>query len=262
MLGRLDGKVAIISGAGSCGPGIGVGRATAVLFARAGARLVLVDVKGDRAVETQRLLAETGADTVIVEVDVTEADSPRRIVDAAVERFGTVDILVNNAAISPLVGILDAPSALYDTMVATNLTAPYRLTQTVLPVMQANGGGAITNITSVAAFRGTGVSQTAYSASKAGLLGMMVDVACSYGGYGIRVNCVSPGHIDTPMRTAVAQDAGIDVSALDAGAHTALGFEGDAWDIARAVLFLSSPDARYITGVHLPVDGGTSVRNP
>jgi NAD(P)-dependent dehydrogenase (short-subunit alcohol dehydrogenase family) len=133
------------------------------------------------------------------------------------------------------------------------------LTQAVLPVLVERGGGAILNIISIAALRGQGgMGQTAYAVSKAGLLGLMVDVADVFGKHGVRVNCIAPGIIDTPMRAAAIRQAGHDPSELDLGYKTALGIEGDAWDIARSALFLAGPDGRYITGVVLPVDGGTT----
>lgn len=259
---RLAGKVAVISGAGSSGPGIGVGKAMSILFAQQGARIVLVDKFEDRALETLRLIKDAGGEATVVAADVTDAAACQRVVDEAVTAFGTVDVLVNNAAISPLVGIVDTTPEVYAAVMAVNVQAAFMLTKAAIPIMSQQGGGAVVNITSVASIRGTGVAQTAYSTSKAALLGMTWDVACAYGKQGVRINCIAPGHIDTPMRTAEAATIGIDVTEVDMGPRTALGFEGDAWDIARAALFLASDDARFITGVHLPVDGGATVRMP
>jgi NAD(P)-dependent dehydrogenase (short-subunit alcohol dehydrogenase family) len=224
--------------------------------------VLLVDMYEDRANETLHLVKEAGGEAAVVAADVTDATACQRVVDEAVHQFGGLDILVNNAAISPLVGILDTSPELFDQVIAVNVRGPFMLSKAAIPVMMQRGGGSIVNITSIAGIRGTGVAQTAYSTSKAALAGMTVDIANAYGRQGIRVNCVAPGHIDTPMRDAVAAEIGLDPSTLDMGARTSLGREGDAWDIARAALYLASDDARYVTGVHLSVDGGTSTRSP
>jgi NAD(P)-dependent dehydrogenase (short-subunit alcohol dehydrogenase family) len=256
---KLEGKVAVVTGAGSSGPGFGTGKAISVLFAREGAKLVLVDRFEDRAEETLTQVEAEGADATIVTVDLAEVSSAQRVIDQAVATFGGVDILVNNAAVPSSTGILDTSPELYQRILAVNLAAPFMLTQAVLPVLVERGGGAILNITSIAALRGQGgMGQTAYAVSKAGLLGLMVDVADTFGRHGVRVNCIAPGIIDTPMRAAAIHQAGLDLSEIDLGYKTALGIEGDAWDIARSALFLAGPDGRYITGVVLPVDGGTT----
>jgi NAD(P)-dependent dehydrogenase (short-subunit alcohol dehydrogenase family) len=262
MVGRVEGKVAIVSGAGSSGPGVGVGKAVSVLFAREGARVVLVDKFEDRALETFAMVKDEGGTATVVVADVSDPAQCERITDEAVAQFGRIDILVNNAAISPLVGMLDTDAKLYEQIMAVNTTGPFMLSKAAIPVMIEGGGGAVANITSIAAIRGTGVPETAYAASKAALLGIMASVACAYGPKGIRINCIAPGHIDTPMRNLAGAEIGIDVKAIDFTSRNALGREGDAWDIARAALFLCSDDAAYITGVHLPVDGGAAARAP
>jgi NAD(P)-dependent dehydrogenase (short-subunit alcohol dehydrogenase family) len=256
---KLEGKVAVVTGAGSSGPGVGTGKAISVLFAREGAALVLVDKVEDRAKETLALVEAEGAEATVVTVDLAEIASGQQVIDQAVATFGGVDVLVNNAAIPSTTGILDTTPELYQQIVAVNLTAPFMLTKAALPVLVERGGGAIVNVISIAALRGQGgVGQTAYAASKAGLVGLMVDVADTFGQHGVRVNCVAPGIIDTPMRAAAIRQAGRDPSTIDLGHRTALGIEGDAWDIARAALFLAGPDGRFVTGVVLPVDGGTT----
>ena len=259
---KLDGRVAIVTGAGSSGPGIGTGKAISVLLAREGARVVLVDKFEERAKETLALIEDEGGEATIVAADLADIAVCQQIVDEAVARFGTVDILVNNAAIASSTGILDTTPELYQQVLAVNLTAPFMLTKAVIPVMQRGGGGAIVNITSIAAMRGSGGGgQTAYAAAKAGLMGLMVDVADGFGTSGIRINCIAPGLIDTPMRTQAMLQAGVDPKDIDLSFKTSLGFEGDAWDIARAVLFLAGPDGRYVTGVLIPVDGGAVARS-
>jgi NAD(P)-dependent dehydrogenase (short-subunit alcohol dehydrogenase family) len=260
--GRLAGKVAIVTGAGSSGPGVGTGKAISVLFAREGARIVLVDRYEERARETLALIEADHGEATIVTADLSEAASYQQVVDEAVARYSTVDILVNNAAIAPSTSILDTTPELYEQVLAVNLTAPFFLTKAVIPIMVEAGGGSIVNIMSIAAMRGQGGrGRTAYAASKAGMWGLMVDVADSFGSQGIRINTVAPGIIDTPMRAATMREAGVDPDTVDLSSKTSLGFEGDAWDIARAALFLAGPDGRYITGVLLPVDGGTTARS-
>jgi NAD(P)-dependent dehydrogenase (short-subunit alcohol dehydrogenase family) len=256
---KLKGKIAIVTGAGSSGPGVGTGKAISVLLAREGAKVVLVDKFEERAKETLALLEAEGGEALIVTVDLAEMGSAQMIVDETVSGFGGVDIVVNNAAIASSTSILDTTEELYAQILAVNLTAPFMLTKAAIPILIERGGGSIVNVISVAALRGQGgKGQTAYAASKAGLLGLMVDVADSYGKHGIRVNCVAPGIIDTPMRNNAIIQGGRDPATLDLGYKTALGIEGDAWDIARAALFLAGPDGRFITGVMLPVDGGST----
>lgn len=260
--GNLDGKVAIVTGAGSSGPGIGTGKAISVLLAREGAQVLLVDRFEDRAQETLRLIEDDGGQAAVATIDLSEVSAGQQVVDAAMSRFGCLDILVNNAAVASSTSLLDTTPELYAQIVAVNLTAPFMLTKAAIPAMVERGGGSIVNIISIAALRGQGGSgQAAYATTKSGLIGLMTDVADSYGKQGIRVNCIAPGIIDTPMRNASIIQAGLDPKELDLTFKTSLGVEGDAWDIARAALFLAGPDGRYITGVVLPVDGGTVARS-
>jgi NAD(P)-dependent dehydrogenase (short-subunit alcohol dehydrogenase family) len=265
--GKLDGKVAIVTGAGSSGPGVGTGKAMSVLFAREGAKVVLVDKFEDRARETLDLIRGDGGEATIVLADLEQIDAAQPIVDAAVEHYGGVDVLVNNAAITSSYSLLDTTVEQYQKVLAINLTAPFMLSKAAIPIMIERGGGSIVNITSIIAVTGTGSPAAAYGAAKAGLIGLMYDLADTYGPQGIRVNCVAPGLIDTPMRDHAMIEAGVDPSALaeikekyNLGSRTALGFEGDAWDIARTALFLAGPDGRYLTGLHIPVDGGVTAR--
>ena len=260
--GKLDGKVAIVTGAGSSGPGVGTGKAISVLFAQEGATVVLVDMVESRAKDTLARVEADGGNASVLVADVSDIATCQHIVDETVRRHGTVDILVNNAAISSSTSILDTTPELYSQVLAVNLTAPFFLTRAAIPIMVDAGGGSIVNIMSIAAMRGQGGrGRTAYAASKAGMWGLMVDVADSFGAQGIRINTIAPGIIDTPMRAAAMRQGGLDPATVDLSSKTSLGFEGDAWDIARASLFLAGPDGRYITGVLLPVDGGTTARS-
>ena len=260
--GKLDGKVAIVTGAGSSGPGLGTGKAMSVLFAREGAKVVLVDMFEDRAKETLALIEDEGGEATIVTADLGDLTECQRVVDEAVARYGTVDILINNAALSSSTSLLDTSVDLLQRMLTINLAAPFMLTKAVVPVMQQGGGGAIVNISSIASLRGTGGNgSAAYATAKAGLMGLMVDVADAYGKSGIRINCVAPGIIATPMREQAMRQAGVDPATIDLSFKVSLPAEGDAWDIAKTALFLVSDDGAYITGVMIPVDGGTTARS-
>jgi NAD(P)-dependent dehydrogenase (short-subunit alcohol dehydrogenase family) len=262
MAGKVDGKVAIVTGAGSSGPGLGTGKATSVLLAREGAKVILVDKFEDRARETLEMIEADGGEATIVVGDLAEIPTTTRVVEEAVATYGGVDILVNNAAIPASVALLDTTDEDWQRFLAINLTAPFMLCRAAIPVMIEGGGGSIVNISSVAALRGNGgTGCSAYAATKAGLEGLMIDVADAYGTKGIRINCVAPGLIATPMRDEAVRSKGGDPSKLDLTFKTSLGIEGDGWDIARAVLFLAGPDGRYITGVMLPVDGGAVARS-
>jgi NAD(P)-dependent dehydrogenase (short-subunit alcohol dehydrogenase family) len=260
--GKLAGKVAVVTGAGSSGPGMGTGKAISVLLAREGAKVVLVDQFEDRAKETLSLIESEGGEATIVTADLAEVPAAQQVVDAALAAYGRLDVLVNNAAISSSTSLLDTAPELLAKILAVNLAAPFLLCKAAVPAMIDAGGGSIVNITSIAAMRGQGGrGAAAYASAKAGLMGLMVDVADAYGSKGIRINCVAPGIIDTPMRTQAMIQGGVDPKTIDLSFKTSLGFEGDAWDIARAVLFLAGPDGRYVTGVLLPVDGGTTARS-
>jgi NAD(P)-dependent dehydrogenase (short-subunit alcohol dehydrogenase family) len=255
--GKLAGKIAIVTGAGSSGPGMGTGKAMSLTFAREGAKVVLVDLFADRARDTQELIASEGGESAIVEADLSNIASIEQVVADCVAQFGGVDILVNNAALTSPYGLLETTTEQLEKCIAVNLTAPFLLCKAAIPTMIERGGGSIINITSIASLRGQGGKGCpAYASAKAGMNGLMIDIADSFGKQGIRINCVAPGIIDTPMRDATIAKGGHTKESLNLGRKTALGIEGDAWDIARAALFLAGPDGRYITGVHLPVDGG------
>jgi NAD(P)-dependent dehydrogenase (short-subunit alcohol dehydrogenase family) len=261
---KLAGKVAIVTGAGSSGPGFGTGKAISVLFAREGAKVILVDKFEDRASETLELIRQEGGEAKVVTADLSQIPECQRIVDETVNHYGGVDILINNAAMSQSCSLTDTSPELYHQMLAVNLTAPFFLTKAAIPQMIRRGGGSVVFITSIAAMRGQGgMGAAAYAAAKSGLHGLMTDIGDAYGKQGIRVNCVAPGMINTPMRTSVIEKAGLDVEKINKFVigRTALGIEGSAWDVAHATLYLSSPEARYMTCVLLPVDAGATQRN-
>jgi NAD(P)-dependent dehydrogenase (short-subunit alcohol dehydrogenase family) len=260
---KLDGLVAIVTGAGSSGPGFGTGKAMSVLFAREGAKVVLVDAIEERAVETQAVITSEGGEATIIVADLSSVSECNRVIDAAVRFYGVLDILVNNAAFPPCASLLDTTEEIWAKSVAVNLTAPLFLTKAAIPAMTARGGGAILYVSSIAALRGQGgKGGAAYAATKSGLHGLMVDVASAYGKQGIRVNCIAPGMVSTPMRTAQLERTGLDFDKLNQTLieRTALGVAGDAWDVAEAALYFCGPSARYITGILMPVDAGVTAR--
>ena len=257
---RLKDKVAIVSGAGSVGPGWGNGRATTVRFAEEGARVFAVDRDAQALKETLDRAPGIAAHYC----DVTDSAAVAAMVRACVDRFGRVDILVNNVGGSAPGGPVEMPEEVWDAQVDFNLKSVFLGCKHVLPVMERQGGGAIVNIASTSGLRWGGSAQVAYAATKAGVIQLTRVVAVQYAPKGIRVNTVVPGQLHTPMVEArlAKQRMGGDVQALLASRQKRipLGFAGDGRDTANAVLFLASDEARFITGVELVVDGGMTVR--
>jgi NAD(P)-dependent dehydrogenase (short-subunit alcohol dehydrogenase family) len=254
---RLAGKVAIVTGAGSSGDGVGIGQAIATVLAREGASLVLVDKDGDRAETTHRSLDGTAGKSTVFVGDVTIERDCEAMVVAATDTFGGLDILVNNAAISRHVAITETSKELFDEVLDVNLGGSFFACKYAVPALVARGGGSIVNIGSVAAVRDSGTSHPAYCSSKAAQLGLTIDLAGAYGRSNVRVNAVLPGMVYTPMMQSVGR---VDD---EVRAHlNLLGRMGSAWDIAHAVGFLCSDEASYITGVVLPVDGGATAAMP
>jgi len=254
--GRVEGKVAIVTGAGSTpGPGIGTGKATAVVLAREGASVLLVDLYPERAEQTRQMIEEEGGKAVVCAADVTRAADCEAMVRAAVDAFGTVDILVNNIGLAALGTVVDTTEEAWDRALSVNLRTAFLASKYAVPVMAANGAGAVVNVASISALRGDGT--LAYSAAKGGLIAMTVDMAYSHGRQGIRVNAVAPGHITTPMVLSVSAP-GARAEFMNAMRSEAglLGTPGTGWDVAWAVTFLASDEARWITGATLPVESG------
>jgi NAD(P)-dependent dehydrogenase (short-subunit alcohol dehydrogenase family) len=251
---RLDGRVAIVTGAGSSGPLPGIGVATAVLFASQGAQVAIVDISPERAANTEKLIAGAGlpgASTSVV-ADITSAAECERCVREVVGQFGRLDVLVNNAAVAGGGGdVATVDEAGWNRVVALNLNAVMLMSKCAVPHLRAAGGGSIVNMSSIAAIRGMGSG--AYAATKAGVIGLTYDLAYSLGRDGIRVNCIAPGHLFTPMG-----DQGGEELRHQRRRAGLLGTEGTGWDAAWAALFLASEESRWITGVVLPVDAGTT----
>ena len=259
-MGRLEGKVAVVCGAGSVGPGWGNGRATAVRFAQEGANVFAVDRDAEKLKET--LEKAPGLQTHIC--DLLDSKAVAAMVAACVSAFHRVDILVNAIGGSAPGGPVEMSEDTWHAQMDFNLKSVFLGCKHVLPVMERQGAGAIVNISSSSGVRFTGAHQIAYSASKAGVIQFSRALAVQVAPRGIRVNTVVPGQLHTPMVEArlARQRAGGDVEALlrQRVERIPLGFAGDGRDTANAALFLASDEARFVTGTELVVDGGMTVR--
>jgi NAD(P)-dependent dehydrogenase (short-subunit alcohol dehydrogenase family) len=255
--GRVEGKVAIVTGAGSTpGPGVGTGKAISVALAREGAKVLLVDLHPERAEETQRMIKEEGGEAVVFRADCTKWQQCAAMVMAALDTFGTVDILVNNLGLASFGTVVDMHEREWDRTFDINLRTVFLASKYAIPVMAAQGSGSVINLSSISAQRGG--RTIAYSAAKAGVEAMTFDMAHAHGRQGVRVNCVLPGNIVTPVAANVISVLP-DSDELEElrRQSSMIGTPGNAWDIAAAVVFLASDEARWITGVTLPVDAGS-----
>ena len=251
---RLPGKVAIVTGAGSRAEGIGNGRAAAVLFAREGARVLLVDQSRDAAEATLRMIRDEGGEAAAFDADVTRSEDCRAMVDEAVRRWGRLDILDNNVGIGGRATVVDVTEADWDHLMRVNVTSMMLTSKHAVPVMARGGGGAIVNISSISALRPRGL--TPYSVSKGAVIALTRAMAIDHAPQNIRVNCIAPGPVYTPM----VYGAGMSEELRERRRRASpLGIEGSGWDIGYAALFLVSDEARYVTGVVLPVDGGVTI---
>lgn len=262
--GRLAGKVALVTGAGSVGPGWGNGRAIAVRFAQEGATVFGVDRELDRMLETARLITEAGGTFLPASCDVTSSTAIADVVARCMQEFGRIDVLVNNVGGSAKGGPVEMSEDVWDAQTDHNLKSVFLTCKHVLPHMVAQGSGAIVNISSTSALRWTGAAQIAYAATKAGVIQFSKVLAVQYAKQGIRVNTVVPGQLHTPMVEVrlAGQRAGGDVEALLAQRQSRipLPFMGDGRDTANAALFLACDESRFVTGTEIIVDGGMSAR--
>jgi len=256
MVDRLKDKVALVSGAGSSGPGWGNGKATAALFAREGARVFAVDINLDAALETKRIVEKEGGICEALAGNVSHADDVAAMVDACIAAFGRIDVLHNNVGIVEVGGPVETSEESWDRVNDVNL-------KQVLPHMERQGKGAIVNIASVSGIRWLGVPYISYAATKAAIIQFTRVIALQYARSGIRANSVLPGMMNTPMVHAPEVIAAYGGSAEEMvrrrDAQCPMGRMGDAWDVAYAALFLASDEAKYITGTELVVDGGLTV---
>nr|CAD6606369.1 NAD(P)-dependent oxidoreductase [Rhizobium sp. TCK] len=264
MARRLEGKIAIVTGAGCVGPGWGNGRATCVRFAEEGARVFAVDLRMETMTETLERTRQVGGEIEPYLCDVTDRSAVEAMVSACQERFGAIDILVNNVGGSAKGGAAALEEDVWDRQLDFNLKSVFLTCRAVLPVMEAKRSGAIVNVSSTSGLRYTGSPQVAYASAKAAIIQFSRVTAVEFAPKGIRVNTVVPGQLHTPMvETRLAgQRAAGDVDALLASRvrRIPLGWMGDGRDTANAALFLASDEARFVTGTEIVVDGGMSVR--
>jgi NAD(P)-dependent dehydrogenase (short-subunit alcohol dehydrogenase family) len=265
MTRRLEGKVALVTGAGSVGPGWGNGRAAAVLFAREGARVVAVDRDRAAADETARLIAEEQGQALVLEADVTDLKSVAAMADSALKKFGRIDVLLNNVGGSIPGGPEEMSVEEFRGQIDINLTSVFITTKVLLPQMAKQKSGSVVNVGSIGGLRHLGHDHVGYSAGKSALVQFTRQLAVRYARDGIRCNTVIPGMIDTPLlehRVSRQKGRG-DLATLREEARTRvpLGKRGDAWDVAYAALFLASDEAKYVTGTEILVDGGLMARS-
>jgi NAD(P)-dependent dehydrogenase (short-subunit alcohol dehydrogenase family) len=254
----IAGKVAIVTGGGAPDDGIGNGRAAAMLLARAGARVLVVDILGDAAEQTVAMITQEGGEAAPFVADVSDEAQCRSLVEAAIKQFGRLDLLDNNVGIGARGSVVDTPVEDWRRVMRINVDSMFLVSRYAIPAMaETAGGGAIVNVSSISALRPRGL--TAYSTSKGAVIALTRAMAVDHGPQGIRVNCVAPGPIYTPrMYTGQMTPAGREARRK----ASVLGIEGLGWDIGHAVRFLLSNQARYITGQTLVVDGGASLVGP
>ena len=260
---RLKDKVALVTGAGSIGPGWGNGKAAAVLFARQGARVVCSDINPDAARETAGIIEEEGGEASVFEADVADAARVEALVAHTVETYGRIDILQNNVGIIEIGGPVEISEEGWDKVIDVNVKSMFLTCKYALPHMEAQGAGAIVNVSSIASLRYVGYPCVSYNASKGAINQLTQNIAVQYAPKGIRANCVCPGLMNTPMiHASVTGGYEHDAEKMvkERNAICPMGHMGDAWDVAHASLFLASEEARYVTGHMLVVDGGITCK--
>ena len=249
---RLRGKVAIVTGAGSRGPGLGNGKAAAILFAREGARVLCVDQVLDRAEETVGLIRGEGGEAAGLAADVTRADDCRVMVEAAVSRWGGLDVLHNNVGIESRKDLLETTEEDWDEVLEVDLKSVFLATRAAVPAIVAHGGGSVVCVSSIVGHRGHG--RTAYAAAKAGIEGFVRTVAVQLGPQGVRINAIAPGTVWTPMVEGLGPEA-----RERRRKASPLGTEGTGWDVGWGAVYLASDESRWVTGQVLVIDAGLTV---
>lgn len=251
---RLAGKVAIVTGAQSSGPGLGIGKAIAIQFAREGANVLLVNRSQDRAEELCEQIRRDGGECSAYAGDVTSAKDVERMIETVIQRYGRLDILCNNVGIGGSGTAETVTEETWDSCVNVNMKGTMLCCKSAIPRMKESGGGSIINLSTPAAVRGFRRGTTgfaAYSAAKAGVIGLTLSIAADFAADGIRANCLLAGMVNTPVLDKFGDDA-----REQRRLATPLPTEGTAWDVAWAAVFLASDESRWVTGASIPVDGG------
>jgi NAD(P)-dependent dehydrogenase (short-subunit alcohol dehydrogenase family) len=261
---RLEGKVALVTGCGSAGPGWGIGKAIAVLFAREGASVFGCDINAVAAEATRSIIQREGGECEVCNADVTASDQVRVLVERCVERFGAVDVLVNNVGMVEVGGPVEYPEEKWRRTLDVNVTSMFLTCKYVIPCMETNGGGSIVNIGSIAGIRDTGVPYIGYCTTKAAVLGFSRGVALQYAAKHIRSNVILPGLMKTPFIVEPLKEVygagSVDKMMKVRDAQCPMGHMGDAWDVAEAATYLASDAAKYVSGAELVVDGGLTAK--
>ena len=254
---RLKGKVAIVTGAGTATDVDGTGQAMAILFARHGARVIVADMSEENAQKTIDAIEVEGGAASLFTVDVTKNAECKAMVDAAVERYGGLDILVNNVGIGRGGTVVEVSEEEWDLVLNVNLKSMMLTSKHAIPTMIEGGGGAIINLSSINGLRAGWIADVHYSAAKGGVVAMTKNMAVHHGRDNIRVNAIAPGHIHGSIVATISEER------REMRRRAApLGTEGTAWDVAWAALFLASDEARWISGIVLPVDAGLIATTP
>jgi NAD(P)-dependent dehydrogenase (short-subunit alcohol dehydrogenase family) len=262
---KLTNKVALIMGCGSVAQGWGNGRTMAVLMARQGAAIFGTDLNLENAEDTRERIEEEGNRATVVRCDSTKAEDVERAVNACLELHGRIDILVNNVGLSQPGGPVDMTETVWDAQIEVNLKGAFLACKHVLPVMRRQGAGSVINVSSVAGLRYVGKPQVAYAAAKAALIQFTRTTAVIHAAEGIRLNCVVPGLMHTPLLENLVQKyAQGDPDGFLARRNNQIPMKhmGDAWDTAHAALFLAADESRYVTGTEIVIDGGLIASTP
>ena len=253
---RLDGKVAVVVGAGSSGPGIGNGKATSVLFAREGPRVLLVDSAPERAEETLAMIRSENGEASVFEADATRAGDCEAAMEAAIDRYDRLDILANIVGILRRGTVVEVEEEDWDLTMNVNVKSIVLASKFAIPRMIDSGGGSIINLSSIAGLRA--YNTTPYSTSKAAIVGLTMSMAADHGRENVRVNCIAPGPVYTPMVAPLMTDERRERRKN----ASLLGTEGTAWDVGWAAVYLASEESRWVTGTVLTVDAGVTAAVP
>jgi len=251
---RLDGKVAIVTGAQSSGSGFGIGKATAIHFARQGAKVLLVNRSEKRAHELKKEIDQEGGSCSVFAGDVTQAEDVEHMMEAVIQRFGKLDILYNNVGSGGPGTVVNVSEEVWNNCMNLNLKGTMLCCKYAIPRMLESGGGSIINLSTPAAvqgFRRDDIGFAAYSASKAAVMGLTRSIAADFAADGIRANCLIVGLVNTPVLAKLGEDAR-ERRRLAIPLQT----EGTAWDVAWGAVYLASDESRWVTGASIPIDGG------